>query len=146
MHNVMLQHEGGIGVPFGDLNTTGWWKNADANLITALQERGSSENEMSLHITVPVVLFIDGTHCDRNGRLSAEPVLCTIGNIRMLLRKQTEAWFFLGLLPKKLLSPAEHESKKKGRGLRCAEEVACHECLRVMFSELIDLQTRDKEN
>ena len=146
MNNVMLQYEGGMGVPYGELNTTGWWKNAEGSLRNELQERGVIESEILLHIIVPIVLFIDATHCDRNGRLSAEPVLCSIGNIRMEYRKQTEAWFFLGLLPKKLLSSVEREGTKKGRGLRSAEEMAYHECLRVILSELIDLQTKDKEN
>ena len=97
------------------------------------------------HFICPVILFIDGTFCERNGRLNAEPVLCSIENIAQHNRKQPWSWFFLGLLPMKQMSSAERNSMKHGRGLRASSLEQYHQCLLQILEELINLQEEDRE-
>eukprot|EP00957_Ditylum_brightwellii_P194312 14798690-Ditylum_brightwellii.AAC.1 len=89
---------------------------------------------------------VGAIHCDHNGRLQAEPVLCSIGNINLQMRKDPSAWFSLGLLPMKMLTPAKRKATKKGHGLRSAQQKLYHGCLHLILKELIDLQPDDKEN
>ena len=97
----------------GDLNTGDWWKKAECLSCHLLNYGVSKQGE---HFLVPILLFIDATHCDRNGHLCAEPVLCSIGNIYLEHSKRPSAWFILGLLPNDTLSPAEWQRLRTGRG------------------------------
>ena len=47
-----------------------------------------SEFNGSKHVLVPIILFIDKTHCSNNGSLNAEPVLVSIGNIPLECQKK----------------------------------------------------------
>ena len=100
---------------FADPNTSTCWKNAEKHMNTILDLHDIRDR--SNHYLCPIVLFIDGSHCDRNGRLQAEPVLRSIGNINMEKRTKPRAWF-LGLLPNKMLSLAERRLGSQGYGLR----------------------------
>ena len=84
---------------YGEINTWAWWMNAETELFEILETCGI--HNTSNHYICPVILFIDGTFCDRNGRLNTEPVLCSIGKISLHNRKQPWLWFFQGLLPMK---------------------------------------------
>ena len=90
--------------------------------------------------------FIDGAHCDRNGRLQAEPVLCSVGNTSLQWRKDPMAWFFLGLMPMKSLTPAERAAKKQGTGLRSSPQKLHHTCLAQIFEETKDIQSTEKDD
>ena len=90
------------------------------------------------HFLVPILLFIDATHCDCNGRLQAEPVLLSIGNIKLESRKLAKAWCFLGLIPGANLTKKEKENK------RVDYLNFYHTCLKVILQELIDFQNNYK--
>ena len=77
---------------FADLNTGTWWKNAEKHMKTLMDMHDIRDR--SNHYLCPIVLFVDGNHCDRNGRLQAEPVLCSISNINMEKKTKHEACFF----------------------------------------------------
>ena len=77
---------------YNELNTGQWWANAELNIINQIHQSGIQNTES--HYLCTVILFIDGTHCDRNGRLNAEPVLCSIGNICLSQRNNSKSWFF----------------------------------------------------
>ena len=101
---------------YSELNTGSWWKYTEQSLHRRLQRfRVPHPNK---HLLCPVILFIDKTHCDRNGRLNAEPILCSIGNIQVDKRKKPSSWFFLGLLPMQQRSSTEQAAARRGRGLR----------------------------
>jgi hypothetical protein len=83
---------------FSGLHTSDWWKNADQSLARDLAELQSSDSKPpGLHFVCPLILFDDSTLCDNIGRLMAQPVLLTIGNISDALRRQVDAWFILGI-------------------------------------------------
>ena len=128
---------------YGEINSGKWWQMAEADLNNRLEYFNISSREH--HHVAPIILFIDATHCDRNGRLKAEPVLCSLGNISLQERKKPSAWFFLGLLPSKNLTSAERKKAKQGRGLRSAYIKLYHECLREIFKELIQIQKQDRQ-
>ena len=125
----------------GDLNTGDWWKEAEENMFHSLSQFGITRT--SNHYLVPVVLFIDATHCDIKGCLQAEPVLCTIGNISLEYRRRPVAWFILGLMPRKALSPAECEERMRKVGKRSELVEVYHACLHHILAELISLQEQD---
>eukprot|EP00957_Ditylum_brightwellii_P203767 15336115-Ditylum_brightwellii.AAC.1 len=101
-----------INTNYADLNTGAWWKRAEAEMGDMLTQRGIEDQRN--HYIPPVLFSIDSTHCDQNGRLTSKTILCTAGNISLEKRKQDASWFMLGLLPSKILTPAEREETKKG--------------------------------
>ena len=127
---------------YSELNTGSWWKKTEESLHRRLlQFRVRQPNN---HFLCPVILFIDKTHCDRNGRLNAEPILCSIGNILLDKRKKPSSWFFLGLLPMQHRSSTERAAARRGRGLRSIYVEQYHSCLQICLQELMDLQERER--
>ena len=143
MEDSLWRHDGNSPC-YSELNTGNWWKNADSTLEQRLRKH--SVSDVANHYVAPIIMFIDGTHCDRNGRLQAEPVLCSFGNIPLSQRKLPHAWFFLGLLPRKHGTPAERTAQKKGKGLRASLAERYHEALREIFSEIIAVQEKDRNS
>ena len=131
---------------FGKVNTGLWWKEAECQLMHRLKEKGLSHLQRSLHYLVPLIFFVDATHCTRNARLNAEPALMSMANITLERRKLPSAWSMIGLLPNKVLSPEEQKQSKKGMGLRCDELLLYHKCLEVILKELIEMQQKDLED
>ena len=82
-----------------EMNTGSWWKKAEKDML--YRTTYVSEFNGSKHVLVPIILFIDKTHCSNNGSLNAEPVLVSIGKIPLECRKKTKSWFNLGFLPQK---------------------------------------------
>eukprot|EP00978_Attheya_sp_CCMP212_P001567 scaffold3218_cov63-Attheya_sp.AAC.1 len=64
---------------YGESNTGLWWKEAEENMMLRLNKYDIPNRE--LHYIAPVTMFIDNTHCDRNGRLQAEPCLSWLPGI-----------------------------------------------------------------
>ena len=54
--------------------------------------------------------------------------------------------FFLGLLLSKMLSPAEKRLKSQGYGLHADFLNLYHLASRIILSELIEIQQKDREN
>ncbi len=50
-------------------------------------------------LLVPIILFIDKTFCDVNGRLTLEPVSMTLGIFKKEVRRLPNAWRSLGYVP-----------------------------------------------
>ena len=50
-------------------------------------------------VLVPIILFVDKTFCDVNGRLTLEPVSMTLGIFKKEVRRQPQAWRSLGYVP-----------------------------------------------
>ena len=65
---------------FGSLNSSDWWKNADAALTEDLNKLGNNKPKGS-HYMCPIIGFDDSTLCDNIGRLMAQPFLATVGNL-----------------------------------------------------------------
>ena len=127
---------------YSESNTGNWWKVAEDNMNRRLIEMDVPNRH--LHYLAPVSMFIDNTHCDRNGRLQAKPCLASFGNVCLEQRKKSSAYFFLGLLPSKLLSSKEREKLKTGNGLRNDYLNMYHDALRAILKELHDLQIHDR--
>jgi hypothetical protein len=53
-------------------------------------------NVQGRDLLVPIILFIDKTHCDAKGRLTLEPVSMTIGLLKKEVRRLPESWRCLG--------------------------------------------------
>ena len=65
---------------FGSLNSSDWWKNADAALMEDLNKLGNNKPKGS-HYVCPIIGFDDSTLCDNISRLMAQPFLATVGNL-----------------------------------------------------------------
>lgn len=48
---------------------------------------------------IPLIFFIDKTHCDHHGRLAQEPVMFTLGCFNLKTRSDPLAWRCLGYIP-----------------------------------------------
>ena len=117
---------------YSEMNTGSWWQHAEWKMresLTATKEI----SDFSDHVLVPIILFIDATHLDRNSRLKAEPILMSIGNILLDLRKHPLAWCLLGLLPNKILTPEEEKAESRGTGLCSDSLLLYHQCIGVVL-------------
>ena len=141
MQNSLWTHDASA-TDYGESNTGLWWKIAEENMKRRLDEFDVPDKH--LHYIAPVTMFIDNTHCDRNGRLQAEPCLVSFGNICLEQRKKASAYFLLGLLPSKLLSSAERDKLKNGKGCRSDYLQMYHDGLRIILNELHELQINDR--
>lgn len=91
------------------------------------------------HILCPVILFDDSTQCDNIGRLKAQPVLCSIGNICGKIRRSADAWFLLGMIP-----PYPKTSDEKSKEPHTVHLKYYHECLSQILSEFKELHDREE--
>ena len=127
-----------------EMNTGSWWRNAEKKMLH--RTKGVVTNCGSRHVLVPIIYFIDKSHCSSNGSLNAEPVMVSIGNIPLKVRKNHKAWFNLGFLPQKILTPAERDEMKNGKGTRSTLTKMYHEALSTLLQEFVALQEMDYLN
>ena len=126
---------------YSELNTGTWWQKTERDLLLRLRRNNiPTEN----HYLCPIILFIDGTHHDRNGRLQSEPVLCSLGNLPLASRLRSDGWFFLGILPNDSLSSAERKDTSVKAQMKTQSVKLYHTSLSVILRELILLQQKDK--
>ena len=71
----------------GDLNT-GWWH----------RETATSLCLKPTDILLPIILFIDASNIDKNGKLSVEPVTLSLGIFNRATRNLAHAWRTIGFL------------------------------------------------
>ena len=145
MANALYQYDS-VSEYYAEQNTGTWWRKAERFMKRRLKKFKVPQTEWKNHILVPIIFFIDATHCDRNGRLNAEPILMTIGNIPLELRKSASAWCMLGLLPSKIMSPEESKLQKLGTGRRCSELQLYHDCIGTVLKSLFDIQDADRRS
>ena len=124
------------------MNTGLWWKNAEKNML----HRTRNSVDDFPHILIPIIAFIDKTHCTKKGTINAEPVLISIGNISINKRKNPNAWFNLGYIPSKILTKPERDILKKGPGTRSKITEIYHLTLKVLFDELLEIERKDYIN
>ena len=107
MSNGLLQYDS-ESKDYGEMNTGEWWCNAEKRLEKSLENMKLTEQMR--HILVPLLFFIDKVHVTTNGKLRAEGVLCSIGNIPIHQRKRKKAWFNLGFIPQKDIQRRKNKS------------------------------------
>ena len=64
-------------------------------------------------LLIPIILFIDKTHLDRNGRLTLEPVCMTLGIFKKEYRRHPQFWRTLGFVNTFRGGSADLDSAKK---------------------------------
>ena len=138
MNNALWEYNSST-TKYSEMNTGYWWKKAEESML----ERTRNSYHDHPHVLIPVIPFIDKTHCSNKGTLHAEPVLISIGNIPLKERKKEKAWFNLGFIPTKLMSGAERELLKKGPGTRATVSKVYHMALEEIFDELINIEQDD---
>jgi hypothetical protein len=75
---------------YDKLNSGEWWEGAEREMEHQLDLLGTAKPQ-GLHFILPIILFDDSTLCDNIGRLLAQPILCTLGNLSDELRRLAEA-------------------------------------------------------
>ena len=93
---------------FGSLNSSNWWKNADAALKEYLNKLGNNKPKGS-HYACPIIGLDDSTLCDNIGRLMVQPFLATVGNLSDESHHLVDSWFILGMVPPYPKSSKERE-------------------------------------
>ena len=91
-----LLHYNQQSTTYNEMNTGEWWYRAES---TVRAEVNLIQNDHDTHLLIPLLFFIDKSHVSSNGKLKAEPVLCSIGNIPFEKRKTKQAWFNIGFIP-----------------------------------------------
>jgi Plavaka transposase len=126
---------------YHQLNSGDWWELAEKEMEDNLLLLGAAKPP-GLHYILPIILFDDSTLCDNIGRLLAQPILCTIGNIRDELRRHVSSWFILGMVPPYPKSSKERESDRSKKLTQENYIKFYHSCLREILTEFKDLASR----
>lgn len=74
---------------YGEINTSDWYNKTKEELCKEPND-----------LLVPIILFIDETTIDNAGGLHLEPVKFTLGIFNTQTRSSSEAWKYLGFIPK----------------------------------------------
>lgn len=125
---TLISRETGDARFYGDIHTGTWF-------LKAYQKICTSNND----VLVPLMLFIDETTIDKNGRQSLDAVLMTIGLFRRKVRNKPEAWRLLGYIPDcseavvNEQAPENSEQKRKDY----------HHYLTNMLQEIYELEKSD---
>ena len=127
---------------YSEMNTGYWWKNAEENML----HRTRNAIDDFPHTLIPIIAFIDKTHCTKKGTINAEPILISIGNISINIRKNPKAWFNLGYIPSKILTKPERDELKKGPGTRSTITEIYHSTIKIIFDELLEIERKDYIN
>jgi len=123
---------------YGDLCSGDWWKHAEQEMQVDLGSLGD-EKPNGLHFILPLILFDDSTLCDNIGRLMAQPLLFTFGNLSDVMRRSVKAWSILGMVPPYPKSPKEREADRKSKLTQENYIRFYHNCLREILKEVTDL-------
>ena len=110
----------------GDINT-GWWYYSTAKKLC------SSPRELLL----PLLIFIDGSNIDKNGRLSVEPVTITLGIFKRSIRNLAKAWRTIGFMES--LAHKTKDDILKSNSTR-AKMQDYHAIIDIVFNELKHIQ------
>jgi len=102
---------------YDKLNSGEWCEGAEREMEHQSDLLGTAKPP-GLHFILPIILFDDSTLCDNIGRLLAQPILCTFGNLSDELRRCSESWFILGMVPPYPKSSKERESRIVQRSSR----------------------------
>ena len=112
----------------GDLNT-GWWYRETCQMFNLRPGKD---------ILLPLVLFIDGSRIDTNGKLNVEPITFTLGIFKRAVRNLPQAWRTIGFIEKLqhmvsepfLACPSNTKRKLQDK----------HTIMKFILKELVELQ------
>ena len=126
---------------YDKLNSGEWWEGAEREMEHQLDLLGTAKPP-GLHFILPIIFFDDSTLCDNIGRLLAQPLLCTFGNLSDELRRLAESWFILGMVPPYPKSSKERESDRSKKLTQESFIKFYHNCLREILTEVKELSSR----
>ena len=125
---------------FGSLNSSDWWKNADAALTEDLNKLGNNKPK-GFHYVCPIIGFDDSTLCYNIGRLMAQPFLATVGNLSDESHCLVDSWFILGMVPPYPKSSKEREKDCNSKLQQESYIQFYHDCLDLILTELKQLSS-----
>ena len=132
--NLLLDSRNPFGeVPDGILSelNTGWWhKETRLEICT----------DLNRHILLPIVVFLDASNVDKNGRLQVNPMTFTLGIFKRSVRNQAAAWRTMGYVDDQLhyLDPDVRKSMDKSSK---AQDV--HAIISLILEEFKEIQGPD---
>ena len=109
-----------------DIDSGWWYRETYSELCVSRKD-----------VLLPLLLFIDGSNIDNNGRLSVEPVTITLGIFNRQMRNRSEAWRTIGFIEdmSNKLSRDKQPSKQSSAKLQDYHAVLDH-----IFSDLKTIQ------
>ena len=113
-----------------DLNSGWWYKETRQEVCSDLRK----------HILLPVVMFLDASNVDKNGRLQVNPLTFTLGIFKRSVRNLASAWRTIGYLDDQL----NYVDKDVRHKLRSDEKVQdVHSILSLILNEYKELQGKN---
>ena len=109
------------------IHTGSWYKEAYDQLCTNPTD-----------VLLPIVGFIDQTHCDKSGKLKLEPIKLTLGIFNRSTRNTNKAWRTLGFVQD--MSTYDHHSILKKNANSESHIQDYHLVLESIFNELKNIQ------
>ena len=94
-------------------------------------------------LLVSVLLGQDATLCDKIVRVSSEPILVSIANIKYNKIKNNKAWFCVGFLPSYPKTKLDSQKDANRIATKELSNEFYHSCISFILDELIQVQKRN---
>lgn len=128
---------------YSQLNTGVYWEEAQAEMMRKVESVPEGQRFNGLHILIPIILFDDSTFCDNIGRLEAQPLLMTIGNICDSLRRTAKAYDILGMIPRYPKTSKEREEDRNSLATKEKYLKFYHHCLEAILEPLREMENEN---
>ena len=136
MEGALMKHNGERKV-YSELNTGSWWKGCEESIAERIEP--GCKTLPPNHYIAPVILFDDSTLLDNIGRLTAHPVLVSLGNICGKNRRSHTAWFLLGFIPPYPKTAEEQNKDKNVTATKQDHNIYYHRCLEHLLQDFKEL-------
>lgn len=120
-------------VPDGILSelNTGWWYKETRDEICTNPNK---------HVLLPIIIFLDASNIDKNGRLQVNPMTFTLGIFKRAIRNKAEAWRTMGYVDDQLKYLDEDVRKTLDKSTK-AQDV--HAIISLIMDEFKQIQGSD---
>ena len=113
-----------------ELNTGWWYRETKAEVCT----------DPNKHILLPIVIFLDASNVDKNGRLQVNPMSFTLGIFKRKVRNLAEAWRTMGYIDDQLNYLDPDVRKDMNKSLKVQD---VHAMLSLVMEDFRELQGKN---
>ena len=107
---------------------TGWWFNETRREICTVPNK---------HILLPIIIFLDASNVDKNGRLQVNPLTFTLGIFKRAVRNTASAWRTMGYVDE-LLNFHDKDVRKDQKKSSKVQDI--HAIISLVINELREIQ------
>jgi hypothetical protein len=127
---------------FGELNSGTNWEMGEKQMLEMLSNNPNRDATRQ-HYLSPLIVFDDSASADNLGRLTAQPILFSTGNICGELRRSPLSWLLAGILPPYPKSSKERELDKRKESTKLNYLKFYQACVAEIIQEIFEMEKNE---